>query len=32
HKGYGTKVHLTALKKWGPSPIHRHSFSRVKDL
>ncbi len=32
HKGYGTKAHLTALKEWGPSPIHRHSFSRVKDL
>lgn len=32
HKGYGTKGHLAALKKWGPSPIHRHSFSQVKDL
>jgi ribonuclease HII len=32
HKGYGTKAHLQALKRWGPSPIHRHSFSQVKDL
>ena len=26
HKGYGTKVHMDALKKIGPSPIHRKSF------
>ncbi len=26
HKGYGTKVHTDALKKFGPSPIHRMSF------
>ncbi len=26
HKGYGTKVHNTALKKHGLSPIHRRSF------
>lgn len=26
HKGYGTKKHYDALKKWGPSDIHRHSF------
>lgn len=25
-KGYGTKSHLEALKKWGPCPIHRQSF------
>ncbi len=28
HKGYGTKIHLTALKKFGPSEIHRQSFLR----
>ncbi|MFA5127090.1 MAG: ribonuclease HII [Patescibacteria group bacterium] len=26
HKGYGTKQHLSAIKKYGPSPIHRRSF------
>lgn len=26
HKGYGTAVHIAALKKFGPSPIHRKSF------
>ena len=26
HKGYGTKLHVEALKEFGPSPIHRKSF------
>lgn len=26
HKGYGTAVHIAALKEFGPSPIHRKSF------
>lgn len=26
HKGYGTAAHIEALKKYGPSPIHRKSF------
>ena len=26
HKGYGTKVHTDALKKYGPCEIHRKSF------
>lgn len=26
NKGYGAKVHIEALKKIGPSPIHRTSF------
>ena len=26
HKGYGTKAHYAALKKYGPSVIHRLSF------
>lgn len=30
HKGYGTKLHMDALKKHGPSPIHRFSFNPVK--
>jgi len=29
HKGYPTKEHRTALKKFGPSLIHRTSFSGV---
>ena len=29
HKGYPTKAHREALKKWGPSPIHRKSFRLV---
>ena len=30
NKGYGAAVHLEALKKIGPSPIHRQSF--IKNL
>ena len=26
HKGYGTKAHYEALRKYGASPIHRQSF------
>jgi len=26
HKGYGSAAHINALKKYGPSMIHRHSF------
>lgn len=26
HKGYGTAEHVSALKKYGPCPIHRRSF------
>ena len=26
HKGYGTKVHIEALKKYGKCPRHRNSF------
>nr|WP_296958541.1 ribonuclease HII [uncultured Mediterraneibacter sp.] len=26
HKGYGSREHIAAIKKYGPSPIHRHSF------
>jgi ribonuclease HII len=32
HKGYGTKLHLEMLKKHGPCPIHRFSFSPVSRL
>jgi len=32
HKGYSTKEHMEAVSKYGPCPIHRKSFRRVKDL
>jgi len=32
HKGYGTKMHLENLKKYGPCPIHRFSFGPVAKL
>ncbi len=28
HKGYGTKIHYAALRKFGPTPVHRRSFLR----
>lgn len=31
HKGYGTKLHLEALKKFGACPIHRQSFAPVRE-
>ena len=31
HKGYGTKVHLEALRAHGPCPIHRRSFAPVAE-
>lgn len=30
HKGYPTAVHLEALMRLGPTPIHRRSFAPVK--
>ncbi|HSR47489.1 MAG TPA: ribonuclease HII [Anaerolineales bacterium] len=32
HKGYGTEAHLRALRRWGPSPVHRRSFEPVAVL
>ena len=29
HKGYGTKQHMDALRKYGACPIHRQSFRPV---
>ena len=31
HKGYGTKAHIEAIRKFGRSDIHRFSF-KLKDL
>lgn len=30
HKGYGTKEHMDAIRKYGPTPLHRRSF--IKNL
>ncbi|WP_419835071.1 ribonuclease HII [Endozoicomonas atrinae] len=32
HKGYPTKVHMEALRKLGPAPVHRRSFKPVREL
>ncbi len=32
HKGYPTPVHLEALQRLGPTPIHRRSFAPVRVL
>ncbi|WPC04039.1 ribonuclease HII [Pseudomonas benzenivorans] len=32
HKGYPTPVHLEALRRLGPTPIHRRSFAPVRAL
>jgi len=31
HKGYGTKMHLEGLQKYGPCAIHRKSFAPVAE-
>jgi ribonuclease HII len=32
HKGYPTAIHLKALRELGVTPVHRRSFSPVKNL
>lgn len=32
HKGYGTKLHFTKIKELGPCPLHRFSFSPIKEM
>jgi ribonuclease HII len=32
HKGYPVREHLLALKRLGPSPIHRRSFAPVRSV
>ena len=32
HMGYPTALHLRALREHGPSPVHRRSFSPVRQL
>ena len=32
HQGYPTAAHLAALRRLGPTPIHRRSFAPVRSL
>ena len=32
HKGYGTKLHMKTLDKYGVCPIHRKTFKPVKEV
>lgn len=32
HKGYGSAAHLEALRRFGPSPVHRRSFKPVREV
>jgi ribonuclease HII len=32
HKGYSCSAHLEALRRFGPSPIHRRSFKPVREV
>ena len=31
HKGYGTPDHLAALRRHGPTPLHRFSYAPVRE-
>ena len=32
NRGYGTEAHLEAIRKYGPCPVHRKSFSPVREM
>ena len=32
HKGYGVKQHIEAIRRYGVLPVHRKSFSPVKEM
>jgi ribonuclease HII len=32
HKGYGSAAHLAALRRYGPSPVHRRTFAQVREF
>ena len=32
NKGYGSKQHMEALRKHGPTPLHRRSFAPVSQM
>ena len=31
HKGYGSALHLEAIARLGPSPLHRRTFRGVRE-
>ncbi|MBV7281155.1 ribonuclease HII [Corynebacterium sp. TAE3-ERU30] len=31
HKGYGTKLHMDAVRLKGPSPVHRYSYRNIQE-
>jgi ribonuclease HII len=31
HKGYGSALHMAAIRRLGPSPVHRLTFGGVKE-
>jgi ribonuclease HII len=31
HKGYATREHLEAIRRWGPCPLHRRTFRGVRE-
>jgi len=32
HKGYGSKLHIEAIERLGPCPIHRRSFAPIRGM
>ena len=32
HKGYPTSEHINALRRLGPTPIHRRSYAPVREI
>ncbi|MGH6631220.1 MAG: ribonuclease HII, partial [Burkholderiales bacterium] len=32
HKGYPTRAHLAALRRYGVSPVHRRTFGPVRAI
>lgn len=32
HKGYLTKMHMEALRKYGPCPLHRKTYAPIREL
>ena len=32
HKGYGTREHIDAIRKYGVCPIHRKSFEPIRSM
>ena len=32
HKGYGTAAHMSAIREFGATPIHRRTFAPLKHM